>query len=114
MLNKENKTMISPYKWVALTLSIIRGPLVDDWVYEWIDHLYNQCHTNNVPMEDDIHWAEFETAFTDGFIDLHKVTKATTELQNLRIRTGDLDRYVSQFRSLANKAGYDLDTLFTI
>ena len=41
-------------------------------------------------MQDDIHWAEFETAFTDRFTDLHKVTKATTELQNLRMRTGDL------------------------
>ena len=65
-------------------------------------------------MEDDVHWAEFETAFTDRFTDLYKVTKATTELQNLRMRTGDLDRYVSQFRSLANKAGYDLDTPSTI
>ena len=60
-------------------------------------------------MDDAVHWAEFETAFTDAFTDLHKVTKATTELQNLRIRTGDLDRYVSQFKSLANKAGYNLD-----
>ena len=93
---------------------MIRGPLVDDWVYEQIDHLHNQHHNNNIPMEDDIHWAEFETAFTDGFTDLHKVTKATTELQNLRMRAGDLDRYVSQFRSLANKAGYDLDAPSTI
>ena len=65
-------------------------------------------------MQDDIHWAEFETAFTDGFTDLHKITKATTTLQNLRMRTGDLDAYVSQFRSLAHKAGYDLDTPSTI
>ena len=114
MLNEENKTIISPYKQAALALSMIRGPLVDDWVNEWIDHLHNQHHTNNVPMEDNIHQAEFETAFTDRFTDLHKVTKATTELQNLRMRAGDLNRYVSQFRSLANKAGYDLDTPSTI
>ena len=60
-------------------------------------------------MQHDMHWAEFETAFTDGFTDLHKVTKATTALQNLKMRTGDLDGYVSQFRSLANKARYNLD-----
>ena len=30
------------------------------------------------------------------------------------MRAGDLDRYVSQFRSLANKAGYDLDAPSTI
>ena len=65
-------------------------------------------------MEDDIHWAEFETAFTDSFTDLHKVTKTITELQNLRMRTGDLDEYVSWFRSLANKAGYNLDAPSTI
>ena len=65
-------------------------------------------------MEDDVHWAEFETAFTDRFMDLHKVTKATTELQNLIMRTGDLDGYVSQFRSLANKVGHDLDAPSTI
>ena len=114
MFNEENETMISPNKQAVLTLSMIRGPLVNDWVYEQIDHFYNQHHTNNVPMEDNVHWSEFEVAFTDGFTDLHKVTKATTELQNLEMRIGDLDRYVSQFRSLANKAGYDLDTPSTI
>ena len=59
MLNEENEIMISPYKWATLTLSMIRGPLVDNWVYKQIDHLHNQHHTNNVPMEDDVHWAEF-------------------------------------------------------
>ena len=82
---------------------------MNDWVYEQIDHLHNQHHINNLPMDNAVHWAEFETAFTDMFTDLHKVTKATTELQNLRMRTGDLDGYVSWFKSLANKAGYDLD-----
>ena len=80
MLNEENETMISPYKQAALALSMIRGPLVNDWVYEQIDHLHNQHHTNNLPMDNAVHWAEFETAFTDAFTDLHKVTKATTEL----------------------------------
>ena len=65
-------------------------------------------------MQDDLHWAEFENAFTDGFTDLHKVTKATTSLQNLKMRTGDLDGYASQFKSLAHKAGYDLDAPYTI
>ena len=65
-------------------------------------------------MQDDVYWAEFETAFTDGFTDLHKVTKATTALQNLKMRIGDLDGYVSQFRSLANRAGYNLDAPSTI
>ena len=88
---------------------MIRGPLVNDWVYEQIDHLHSQHHTNNLPMDNAVHWAEFEAAFTDAFTDLHKVTKATTELQNLRMRTGDLNGYVSWFKSLANKAGYDLD-----
>ena len=80
MLNEDNETMTNPYKQAALALSMIRGPLVDDWVYEQIDHLHNQFHTNNVTMQDDVHWAEFKTAFTDGFTDLHKVTKATTAL----------------------------------
>ena len=114
MLNEENETMISPYKQAALTLSMIRRPLVNNWVYEQIDHLHNQHHTHNVLMEDAVHWAEFKMAFTDVFTDLHKVTKATTELQNPRMRAGDLDGYVSQFRSLANKAGYNLDAPSTI
>ena len=65
-------------------------------------------------MQDNVHWAEFKTAFTDGFTDLHNVTKATTSLQNLKMRVGDLDGYASQFKSLANKAGYDLDAPSTI
>ena len=65
-------------------------------------------------MKDDVDWAEFETAFTDGFTDLHKVTKATTSLQNLKMRVRDLGGYTSQFKSLANKAGYNLDEPSTI
>ena len=103
MLNEENETMISPYKQAALALSMIRGPLVNDYVFEQINHLHNQQHTNNLPMDNAVHWAEFETAFTDAFTNLHKVTKATTELQNLRMRTGDLDGYISQFKSLQKK-----------
>ena len=114
MLNEENKIMISPYKWAMLTLSMIRRPLVDDLVYEQIDHLHNQHHINNLPIDDAVHWAEFETTFTDTFTDLHKVTKATTNLQNLRMQTGDLDEYISQFKSLVCKAGYDLDAPSTI
>ena len=34
MLNEDNETMTSPYKQAALALSMIRGPLVNDWVYE--------------------------------------------------------------------------------
>ena len=66
MLNEENEAMISPYKQAVLALSMIRGPLVDDWVYEWIDHLHYQHYTNNVPMEDNVYWAEFEMAFIDS------------------------------------------------
>ena len=80
MLNEDNKAMIFPYEQAVLALFMIRGLLVEDWVYEQIDHLHNQHHTNNIPMQDDVHWVEFETAFTDRFTDLHKVTKATTDL----------------------------------
>ena len=55
MLNEDNDMMISLYKQAALALSMIRGPLVDDWVYKQINHLYNQLHTNNVPTEDAVH-----------------------------------------------------------
>ena len=65
-------------------------------------------------MQNNVHWAEFETAFIDGFTDLHKVIKATTSLQNLKMGVGDLDGYASQFKSLANKAGYNLDAPSTI
>ena len=59
-------------------------------------------------MMNTIFWKE------DGFTDLHKVTKATASLQNLKMRVRDLDGYASQFKSLANKAGYNLDAPSTI
>src|SRR5580692_10743042 len=114
LLNEANESMAIPYKRAALALSFIRGPLVDDWVWERIDHLHDQHHTHNIPQNDEVHWAEFETAFTDAYTDLHKVTKATTNLQNLRMKQGNLDGYIAEFKTLAGKAGYQLDAPATI
>ena len=49
------------------------------------------------------------TAFTNAFTDLHKVTKAITNLQHYKMWAGDLDKYISQFKSQVGKAQYDLD-----
>src|SRR5580704_6947431 len=114
LLNEANESMAIPYKRAALALSFIRGPLVDDWVWARIDHLHDQHHVHNIPQNDEVHWAEFETAFTDAYTDLHKVTKATTNLQNLRMKQGNLDGYIAEFKTLTGKAGYQLDAPATI
>jgi hypothetical protein len=44
IVNLDNATIISPFWRVALALTFMRGPKVDDWVVQYIDHVSTKVY----------------------------------------------------------------------
>src|SRR6266566_8856576 len=107
--------MTLPYYRTATALSLIRGPLVNDWVFDQIQILRNRHSRAVDPVGKDQaeHWNEFITAFNTAFVDSTKAQQAHIALQQLNMRGDNLDSYATTFKQLAKVAGYDLTNLGT-
>ena len=97
-------------------LSLIRGPLVDDWVSNQVETLTDRAIRNNNPIlsNNDVHWTELQTAFNAAFTDTAKQQNTHAALQQLTMRGDELDSYISMFKHLASHAGYALTEAGTI
>ncbi len=95
VLNDNHEVMATPYYRAVLALSLIRGPLVNDWVSDQIDILWNRLTrtVNPVIRDEDEHWNEFISTFDAAFSDSTKAQQAHVVLQQLTIRGNDLNSY---------------------
>ena len=77
--------MAVPYFRAMQFLSLIRGPLVDDWVSDQVEILTDRANRNNnpIPRNNGTHWTELETAFDAAFTDTAKQQNAHAALQQL-------------------------------
>ena len=109
-LNDNHEIMTTPYLRTMYALSLIKGPLVNDWVNDQVTDLRQKVTrlANPIGRDDNILWTAFETAFTNAFTDTAKAQNAHAALEQLTMRGDDLDTYISTFRHLARDAGYDL------
>jgi Retrotransposon gag protein len=101
-----------PYARVAMVLSLIRGPKVDDWVDKQLNELEVKVRTT--PQSNETLWTKFETAFTNVFIDMAKKEDAYQKLKHLKMKDKLVNDYITVFNSLAVKAGWALDNKGTI
>src|SRR5882762_10107390 len=110
-LNDNHEIMTTPYLRAMYALSLIKGPLVNDWVNDQVVGLRKKVSRVNNPIArtNQALWNDFETAFTNVFTDTAKAQNAHTALEQLTMRGDDLDTYISTFRHLAKDAGYDLN-----
>jgi hypothetical protein len=109
-MNENNEMFTSPYLRVNLALSMIRGPIVDDWVQQQVDELRRKVAARGGYLRtSEALWTEFRTAYTNAFTNTTEKQRSVTALHNLRMKGDDLDSYIAQFRGLARKAGYPLD-----
>ncbi len=108
--------MTLPYYRTATALSLIKGPLINDWVFDQIQILQNRHHRTVDPVgkDQDKHWNEFIAAFDAAFLDSTKAQQAHVALQQLNMRGNDLDSYTATFKHLAKVAGYNLTNLGTV
>jgi Retrotransposon gag protein len=112
IMNPLADVMKLPYAQVAMALSLIRGPKVDDWVDEQLNNLEVKiCMT---PQSDKTLWTDFETVFTDAFTDTAKKEDAYQKLKHLKMKDELVDDYITMFNSLTVKAGWELNNEGTI
>jgi hypothetical protein len=114
-MNPNNEIMRTPYYRVMQHLSLIKGPLVNDWKADQITDLVEKTTraANPIGYDEDVLWNEYIQTFNDAFTDTTKKQKAQSELKHLRMRDDDLDTYIARFKHLARDAGYDLTALGT-
>jgi hypothetical protein len=67
------------------TLSLIKGPLVNNWINDQVVGLHDKVsHVNNpIARTDQALWNNFETAFTNAFMDTAKAQNTHTALEQL-------------------------------
>ncbi len=106
-MNPHVEQLAIPYQRSMTFLSYIRRPLVNDWVEEQAQWLINQV-TGGVAHAKENLWATIETRFRQAYTDTAEKQKAQHSIRELKMKGDDLDTFISQFQSIAKKAGYDL------
>ena len=117
MVNRTHDSMTKAYDRVLTALTYIRGPMINDWVNNQEKNLIARTDTtkpNHVREDDEVLWAEFETAFHDAWTDTSKKQNAYNQLMKLTMAGWDIDTYIATFERLALAAGWALDAKGTI
>jgi hypothetical protein len=103
-LNIKNAQIRSPMTRVAMCLSTMEGPDVEEWkrdVGKWFDRL-------NPDIDDRPGvWLTFEEEFKKQFEDSQREPRARMELQELEMKWPLIDKYISDFEKLARMSGYN-------
>jgi hypothetical protein len=103
-LNIKNAQIRSPMTRVAMCLSTMEGPDVEEWkrdIGKWFDRL-------NPDIDDRPGvWLTFEEEFKEQFEDSQREPRARMELQELEMKWPLIDKYISDFEKLARMAGYN-------
>jgi hypothetical protein len=103
-LNEEKTVFDIPYKRVALCISYMKGPKVEDWAEAQQELMNNQKSTGRL-VTFESHWKDFEKAFKDTFTDIAESVKAENDLKSLKMTSSDIDSYIATFMKLLKMAG---------
>jgi hypothetical protein len=102
-LNADINRFNSLMKKIAFTLTHMKGEDVVGWTRDIGTMLDGLNPINdNIPML----WDQFLMEFEAQYLGTAREDRACTSLQNLRMKLGEVDMYISKFEELAHKAGY--------
>ena len=113
--NIRNESMINPFQRIALVLTYMKGPKVDDWVRQQghkleIRVLGNHRATPPTPPThhdtDEALWTDFVTDFERAFMDTASEEQAYADLTKLEMKDDEIDGYIAAFEHLLMKAGW--------
>jgi hypothetical protein len=111
LLNHNVPGFESPIRQVAMALTLIKGPRVDQWVRDMTTWLRGLDPLNdNVPRV----WDYFTDEFERKFVDSTKTQRSRQQLEKLRFRFPEVDQYIADFEDLANLSGYTVGNDETI
>lgn len=112
-LNTDKTVVTEPYRRVALFLSYLKGPKVEDWADAQQKKMDDNV-TNGRAKTSERHWTEFKDAFDSNFKDLGEKINAQHQLENLKMQGHDIDSYIAKFETLMGLAGYKKDEVGTL
>jgi hypothetical protein len=99
---------------MALALSFMRGPAINNWVLQQTERLFVRCNgdmTNGILPTHQTHderlWEDFGHDFRRAFADTASEQRAYGELANYMMNNKSIDEYITQFEHLLQKAGWD-------
>ena len=103
LCNLNNEALSVPFSRVALCLSYIKGPNVDDWVSATTDDVYEKVHGGpggraaTHQLDDEDLWNEFAQEFANAFADTASAEHAYAELTKLSMKGKEADQYIATF-----------------
>jgi Retrotransposon gag protein/Zinc knuckle len=103
-VNAQVPDMQSWLRKIAFTLTLIKGPLVANWVQtmgEWFDTLQPHNDTRGT-------WQTFLDDFRREYQDTQSKERARIAIENLRMKWPLVDQYIQDFEHTAIKAGYQI------
>ena len=114
LCNLNNEALAIPFSRVAMALSYIKGPNVDDWVEGMTNEVYTMVHGDQTagrvathqPDDEDL-WGYFANKFTDTFTDTAAYEQAYADLTKLEMKGLEADNYIATFERLIVQAGWD-------
>jgi hypothetical protein len=92
----------------VMFLSYIKGANVHEWVQSRVRWLAEQL-TGGALQNDEYLYRETHTAFQNAFTDTMTMQKAKNEIQNLKMKEGDVDGYTARFEQLCRLGNYDVN-----
>jgi hypothetical protein len=104
------RTMTSYIQRLALTLTLIKGPIVAAWTKDMGAFFDTLTPIDNVP---DL-WDQFLDEFAHQFQDSQKAEQARVKLQLLRMMWPNINQYIADFEKLAREANYTIGNSETI
>jgi hypothetical protein len=92
----------------VMFLSYIKGPNVHEWVQSRVCWLVEQLTRGALQSDKYLYW-ETHTAFQNTFTDTMTMQKAKNEIQNLKMKDGDVDGYTARFEQLCRLGNYNVN-----
>ena len=103
LVNYDIPALASFIKRIAIALTCIKGPEVNQWTQQQLEWLMTLQPANDTHAT----YQQFITNFCTGFMDSQKAQRARIELQTLKMTWPEIDEYISKFESIAHEAGYN-------
>ena len=100
MCNINTEVMTNPFQQVAMALSYIKGPCVDNWVAQevkkTVDRVYRRPHNNPpIPLthcaDDEVLWNDFITDFESVYADTASEEQAYVDMMKLEMKGDKID-----------------------
>ena len=103
LVNYDIPALASFIKRIAIALTCIKGPEVNQWTQQQLEWLMTlqPADDNNTTYQ------QFIANFHACFMDSQKAQRARIELQTLKMTWPEIDEYISKFESIAHEASYN-------